>query len=142
MASGLYGITFLNALNNSHALDLDNDTIKIMLVTSSYTPDFGAHDFKDDVTNEVSGTGYTAGGNTLGSVTLTQTGGTIKFDAADTSWSSSTITAARGAVIYDDTVASDPLIAYIDFGSDFSSANGTFTIAFNAGGIFTIDLTP
>ena len=142
MASGLYGKTFLNSLNNSHALDLDNDTIKIMLVTSSYTPDFGAHDFKDDVTNEVSGTGYTAGGNTLGSVTLTQTGGTITFDAADTSWSSSTITAARGAVIYDDTVASDPLIAYIDFGSDFSSANGTFTIAFNAGGIFTIDLTP
>ena len=142
MASGLYGKTFLNSLNNSHALDLDNDTIKIMLVTSSYTPDFGAHDFKDDVTNEVSGTGYTAGGNTLGSVTLTQTGGTIKFDAADTSWSSSTITAARGAVIYDDTVTNDPLIAYIDFGSDFSSANGTFTIAFNAGGIFTIDLTP
>ena len=44
MASGLYGKTFLNSLNNSHALDLDNDTIKIMLVTSSYTPDFGAHD--------------------------------------------------------------------------------------------------
>ena len=99
MASGLYGKTFLNSLNNSHALDLDNDTIKIMLVTSSYSPDFGAHDFKDDVTNEVSGTGYTSGGNTLGSVTLTQTGGTIKFDAADTSWSSATITNARGAVI-------------------------------------------
>ena len=130
MASGLYGITFLNALNNSHALDLDNDTIKIMLVTSSYTPD------------EVSGSGYTSGGNTLSSLSLTQTSGTIKFDAADTSWSSATITNARGAVIYDDTLTNDPLIAYIDFGSDFSSSNGTFTITFASGGIFTIDLTP
>ena len=142
MASGLYGITFLNALKNTLALDLDNDTIKIMLVTSSYTPDFGAHDFKADVTNEVSGTNYTAGGNTLSSLALTQTGGTIKFDAADTSWSSATITDARGAVIYDDSLTDDPLIAYIDFGADYSSTNGTFTIAFNAGGIFTIDLTP
>ena len=142
MASGLYGITFLNALKNTLALDLDSDTIKIMLVTSSYTPDFGAHDFKADVSNEVSGTNYTAGGNTLGSLALTQTSGTIKFDAADTSWSSATITNARGAVIYDDSVTNDPLIAYIDCGSDFSSSNGTFTIAFNAGGIFTIDLTP
>ena len=141
MASGLYGITFLNALKNTLALDLDSDTIKIMLVTSSYTPDFGAHDFKADVTNEVSGTGYTSGGNTLSSLALTQTSGTIKFDAADTSWSSATITNARGAVI-DDSLTDDPLIAYIDFGSDFSSSNGTFTIAFNAGGIFTIDLTP
>jgi len=142
MASGLYGITFLNALKNTLALDLDSDTLKVMLVTSSYTPDFGAHDFKGDVTNEVSGTNYTAGGATLGSVTLTQTGGTIKFDAADTSWSSATITDARGAVIYDDSLTDDPLIAYIDFGANYSSSNGTFTIAFNAGGIFTIDLTP
>ena len=100
MASGLYGITFLNALKNTLALDLDSDTIKIMLVTSSYTPDFGAHDFKADVTNEVSGTGYTAGGNTLGSLALTQTSGTIKFDAADTSWSSATITSVSGFNIY------------------------------------------
>jgi len=142
MASGLYGITFLNALKNTLALDLDSDTIKIMLVTSSYTPDFGAHDFKADVSNEVSGTNYTAGGNTLSSLALTQTGGTIKFDAADTSWSSATITDARGAVIYDDSLTDDPLIAYIDFGANYSSTNGTFTIAFNAGGIFTIDLTP
>ena len=142
MASGLYGITFLNALKNTLALDLDSDTLKVMLVTSSYTPNFGTHDFKGDVTNEVSGTNYTAGGATLGSVTLTQTGGTIKFDAADTSWSSATITDARGAVIYDDSLTDDPLIAYIDFGANYYSSNGTFTIAFNAGGIFTIDLTP
>ena len=134
MASGLYGETFVNALDGTAAIDLNSDTIKIMLVTSSYSPDFGAHGHKSDVTNEVSGTNYTAGGNTLGSLSLTQTG--------DTSWSSATITNARGAVIYDDSVTNDPLIAYIDFGSDFSSSNGTFTITFASGGIFTIDLTP
>ena len=141
MASGLYGITFLNSLNNTLALDLDNDTLKIMLVTSGYTPDFGTHDFKADATNEVVGTGYTAGGETLTSVALTQSAGTITFDAADVTWTSSTIT-ARGAVIYDDTLASDPLICYIDFGSDQSSSSGDFQIAFNASGIFTLDLTP
>jgi hypothetical protein len=141
MASGLYGITFLNSLNNTLALDLDNDTLKIMLVTSAYTPDFGVHDFKADVTNEVVGTGYTAGGETLTSVTLTQSAGTITFDAADVTWTSSTIT-ARGAVIYDNSLVSDPLICYIDFGSDQSSSSGDFTISFSGTGIFTLDLTP
>lgn len=141
MASGLYAITFLNNLNGGTAVDLDTDTLKIMLVTSAYTPDFGVHDFKADVTNEVSGTGYTAGGETLTSLSLTQSAGTITFDAADVTWASSTIT-ARGAVIYDDTVLNDPLICYIDFGSDQSSSSGDFVISFNASGIFTIDLTP
>jgi len=144
MASGLYGITFLNALKNSLALDLDDttaDRFKAMLVTSSYTPNFGTHDFKSDVTNEVSGTGYDAGGKSLSSVTLTQSGGTITFDAADVTWTSSTIT-ARAAVIYDDSLTNDPLIAYIDFGADKSSSAGDFVLTFNASGIFTLDLTP
>jgi hypothetical protein len=144
MASGLYGITFLNALKNDLALDLDDttaDRFKVMLVTSAYTPDFGAHDFKADVTNEVSGTGYSAGGNSLTSVTCTQSGGTITFDADDVTWTSSTIT-ARGAVVYDDSLTDDPLICYIDFGADKSSSSGDFVLSFNASGIFTLDLTP
>ena len=144
MASGMYGITFLNALKNDLALDLDDttaDRFKVMLVTSSYTPDFGTHDFKADVTNEVVGTGYSAGGESLTSVTLTQSGGTITFDADDVTWASSTIT-ARGAVIYDDSLTDDPLIAYIDFGADKSSSAGDFVLSFNASGIFTLDLTP
>ena len=144
MASGMYGITFLNALKNDLALDLDDttaDRFKVMLVTSSYTPNFGTHDFKSDVTNEVSGTGYDAGGKSLTSVTLTQSGGTITFDAADLTWASSTIT-ARGAVVYDDSLTNDPLICYIDFGADKSSSAGDFVLTFNASGIFTLDLTP
>ena len=144
MASGLYGITFLNALKNDLALDLDDttaDRFKVMLVTSSYTPNFVTHDFKSDVTNEVSGTGYDAGGKSLSSVTLTQSGGTITFDAANLTWASSTIT-ARGAVVYDDSLTNDPLICYIDFGADKSSSAGDFVLTFNASGIFTLDLTP
>ncbi len=144
MASGLYAITFLNALKNDLAVDLDDttaDRFKVMLVTSSYTPDFGTHDFKADVTNEVVGTGYSAGGESLTSVTLTQSGGTITFDADDVTWTSSTIT-ARGAVVYDDSLTNDPLIAYIDFGADKSSSSGDFVLSFNASGIFTLDLTP
>ena len=144
MASGLYGVTFLNGLKNDLALDLDDttaDRFKVMLVTSSYNPDFGAHDFKADVTNEITGTGYTAGGESLTSVTLTQAGGTITWDADDVTWTSSTLT-ARGAVVYDDSLTNDPLICYIDFGADKSSSSGDFILSFNASGIFTLDLTP
>tara|TARA_B000000565_G_scaffold249866_1_gene221726 strand:+ start:1911 stop:2252 length:342 start_codon:yes stop_codon:yes gene_type:complete len=113
-----------------------------MLVTSSYTPDFDTHDYKADVTNEVSGTGYSAGGASLTSVTFTISSGSLVWDAADVSWTESTITSAAAAVIYDDTLTNDPLIAYIDFGGSFSTTSGTFQIQWNASGIFTLDLTP
>lgn len=123
-------------------IDLDTDTIKIALCTSTYTPNQDTHDFFNDITNEVTGTGYTAGGATLGSVTWGYTAGTNtwKLDAADPSWTSSTIT-ARYAVIYDSTPgtsATNPLIAYIDFGADVSSTAGTFSIVFDAAGILTV----
>lgn len=119
-------------------IDLDTDTLKVMLVTDSYTPDIDAHLDRADVTNEVEGTGYTAGGAELGSVTVTQddTNNRGVFDAADTTWASSSIT-ARGAVIYKSTgtAANDLLIAYKDFGEDKTSSNGNFTITWSADGI-------
>lgn len=135
----LYG-AFVDHLAQKR-IDLDTDTVKIALCTSSYTPNQDTHDFFNDITNEVTGTGYTAGGATLASVTWAYTSGTNtwKFDAADVTWSSSTIT-ARYAIIYVDTAgasSTDPLIAYIDFGQDFSSSAGPFTITFDAAGIFT-----
>lgn len=123
------------------SIDLDTDTIKVALVTSSYTPDQDAHDFFDDVTNEVSGTGYSAGGATLANKAVTQdnTGNKGVFDADDVTWSTSTIT-ARGAVLYKSTgtASTSALICYIDFGSDKSSAGGNFTIQWNASGILTL----
>ena len=145
MASGLYVETFEAALKNDLALDMDNDTFKCMLVTSSYSPNLETHTNKSDVSNEVSGTGYTAGGATLTGVTMTSSSdgtGTIKWDADDVSWTSSTLSNVRAGVIYDDSVTNDRLIAYIDFGGDFSTTSGTFQIQWNAAGIFTLDLKP
>jgi hypothetical protein len=141
MPSKLYGQFLAKALNKE--VDWDSDSIKVALLSSSYTPNQDTHDYYDDVnTYEVSGTGYTAGGQTLGSKTVTydSANNVIILDAADTTWSSSTIT-ARYAVIYDDsgaTNASKALIGYVDFGSDQSSTNGNFTITWDATGIVRI----
>jgi len=134
-----YGSLITKAFNKE--VDFDTDTIKVALVSSSYTPNQDTHDYWDDVSsNEVSGTGYTAGGATLASKTVTYDSGTnvTKFDAADVSWTSSTIT-ARYAVVYLDTgtASTSPLIAYVDFGSDQSSSSGTFQIVWDSAGIFT-----
>ena len=141
MPSKLYGQFLSQALNKE--IDWYTDTIKVALLTNSYTPDQDAHNYYDDVVaNEVSGTGYTAGGNTLANKTNTYNSGTnvIVLDADDTTWSSSTIT-ARYAVVYDATPATNadkPLIGYVDFGSDQSSNNGNFTITWDATGIVRI----
>ena len=138
VSAKLYGNSILKMLNKE--IDFDSDTIKVMLCTNSYTPDQDTHEHKDNVTNEVSGPGYTAGGATLSNKSVSYTAGTnvAKFDADDVSWSSSTIT-ARYAVIYDSTGvdSTSPLIGYVDFGQDISTSNGTFQIIWDAAGIFT-----
>jgi hypothetical protein len=108
--------------------DLDTDTIKIALFTSSATLDASTTAYS--TTNEVSGTGYTAGGNTLSGATISLSGSTAIVDFSDTTWSSATIT-ARGALIYNSSKA-DRAIAVLDFGSDKSSTNGDFTVVFPA----------
>lgn len=102
------------------------DAFKIALFTSSAT--LGASTTAYSTSNEVSGTGYTAGGNTLTNVTPTSSGTTAFTDFADTTWSSATIT-ARGALIYNSTDANKAVVV-LDFGSDQSSTAGDFTIQF------------
>lgn len=139
MASVIYN-SFKHDIMNG-GIDLDTDTIKVALVTSTYSPNIDTHTKFSDITNEVSGTGYTAGGATLASVTITQdnTNDLAYMDAADASWASSTIT-ARGAVIYKSTgtASTSPLVAYIDFGADKASSSGTFTITWDAAGILKL----
>ncbi len=102
------------------------DVFKIALYTSSAT--MGASTTVYAATNEVSGTGYVAGGNSLTNVTPSLSGTTAITDFADTTWSSSTIT-ARGALIYN-SGASNKSVIVLDFGSDKSSTSGDFTIIF------------
>jgi hypothetical protein len=141
MASKLYGNFVVKAFNKE--IDWDSDTIKVALLTNAYTPNQDGHDYFDDVVaNQVTGTGYTSGGNTLANKTNTYNSATnvIVLDADDTTWASSTIT-ARYAVIYDATPATDatrPLIGYVDFGSDQSSSNGNFTITWDSTGIVRV----
>lgn len=137
MANVIYNSFKRDIANGS--IDLDTDTIKIMLVTSAYTPDIDAHTKRSDITNEVVGTGYTAGGATLASKTVTANNTTDKgvFDAADVVWTTSTIT-ARGAVLYKSrggAASADELICYLDFTTDQISSSGDFNITFGATGI-------
>lgn len=142
MASGFFGITLEDAFDAT-ALDpnFDADTIKIPLVTDTYTPNFNTHDQFADVTNEVSGTGYTTPGANLASQTWGTSGGFVTLDGADTSWTTATIT-ARGAVPFDNTLAGDPLICAVTFGADYTSTAGTFLIQWAAAGILAFDIIP
>ena len=103
------------------------NTFKIALYTSSAT--LGATTTAYSSTNEVSGTGYTATGNTLTNVNPTTSGTTAYTDFADTTWSSATIT-ANGALIYNDSHASDAAVCVLAFGGDKTSTNGDFTVQF------------
>jgi hypothetical protein len=80
-------------------------------------------------TNEVSGTGYSAGGGTLTRIDPTTSGTTAFTDFDDLTFSTATVT-ARGALIYNDTAAGDPSVVVLDFGSDKTSTAGDFTIVF------------
>jgi hypothetical protein len=120
-------------------VDWINDTIVCQLHTSTYVPNQDTDEFQSDLTNEVSGTGYTTGGVTLGSKTATYTGGTntIALDAADATWASSTIT-ARVAVVIDTQSGSsstNPLILYQLSSVDVSTTSGTFTVQWSASGL-------
>jgi len=102
------------------------DTMYLALYTSSATLDATTTAYT--VTNEVSGTGYSAGGQALTTVAPTSSGTTAYLDFNDETWTSSTIT-ARGALIYNST-QSDKAVAVLDFGADKTSTSGDFTVVF------------
>jgi hypothetical protein len=140
MANVIYN-SFKRDIQNG-SIDLDTDDIKVMLVTSAYVPDIDTHTKASDITGEVVGTGYTAGGVSLATkaVTADNTNDLGKFDADDVTWATSTIT-ARGAVIYKSrggAATADELVAYLDFVSDKVSTAGNFNLIFNANGILTL----
>lgn len=105
-----------------------SQTFKIALYTSSAT--LGASTTAYSSSNEVTGTGYSAGGQALTISQVPTSSGTTAFiDFADVTWSSSTIT-ARGALIYLANGSTNPAVAVLDFGGDKTSTAGDFTIQF------------
>lgn len=107
------------------------DSFKIALYTSSATLGAGTTDYS--ITNEVTGTGYSAGGNALTCIDPTSSGTTAFADFADTTWTSATIT-ANGALIYNTTTGASTgttnAVAALAFGGDKTSTNGDFVIQF------------
>lgn len=120
--------------------DFRTDVIKLALTSSSYTPNRATHDKFDDITNEIAaGGGYTSGGWTLASQTLTKdtTNHRAVFDAADINEDPSTISNARYGILYKSTgtPSTSPLIACIDFATDQSSSAGPFKVTWPTDGI-------
>ena len=134
-----YGKAMVSMLNKE--IDFDSDTVKVALCTSSYTPNQDTHDYFNDVTNEITGTGYTAGGATLTSKTATYTSGTnvLALDCADPTWTGATFT-FRYAVFYVSTGTSStsPLLCYVDFITDQTVTAGTASLTVNASGLLTL----
>ena len=108
-------------------LNSGGDTFKIALYTSSAS--LAASTTAYTTSNEVSGTNYTAKGNTLTNVDPSSSGTTALTDFADTTWSSSTIT-AYGAMIFNEDTSGDTSVLILSFGADKTSTAGDFTIAF------------
>ena len=106
------------------------DTFNIALFTSSATLAAGTTAYASTGMNEMSGTGYTAGGKALTSVTPTLDSSTACCDFDDISWTSSTFT-ANACLIYNDD-SSDKAVCAVAFGGDKSVSSGTFTIQFPA----------
>tara|TARA_R110000751_G_scaffold66099_1_gene135021 strand:- start:490 stop:960 length:471 start_codon:yes stop_codon:yes gene_type:complete len=108
------------------------NTFKIALYTSSAT--LAASTTAYATTNEVSGTNYTAGGNTLTNVDPSASGTTALTDFADSTWSTATVT-ARGALIYNSSTtagSANRAVCALDFGGDKTSTAGDFTVQFPA----------
>jgi len=118
------------------------DTIKVMLVTSAYTPAAATHTTKSDITNEVTGTNYTARGEEVTTKSVAESGGTTTVDGDDVTWlqNAGGFTTARYGVLYKDTGTdgTSPLVGYIDFTTDKGNVNGDLTIQWNASGLYTI----
>ena len=111
---------FLNSGGNTFQIALYTDSASFTAATTAYT-----------TTNEISGTNYSAKGNTLTRVDPTTSSTTAYTDFADTSWSTATFS-AMGAMIFNDSASGDPSVVILDFGALKTATAGTFTIAFPA----------
>lgn len=151
--SGLYVANWIDIVDATQlAVDLSLTTHKIYLTNNSDTPNYSSNTAYS-ATNEVSGTGWAAGGVALSAAatgatstapTITESPtGTLMYDMGDIAVSGTTLTNAYGAKIYADALAGDNLIVGIYFGgTGYSTVNGIFGITWSALGCFTIDLTP
>ena len=115
----LKGVHNFTAASNQFKLALYDNSATFTAATTAYTS-----------TNEISGTNYTAKGNFLTSVTPVAIGTTALTDFADEVFSNVTISAVRGALIFNEVATGDPTVCVLDFGADKAASSGDFTIIF------------
>jgi hypothetical protein len=130
MASIIFNSALNDAFNGN--IDFGSDTFKVMLVTSSYTPNKDTHTKRSDVTNEVGNSGTYAAGGAVATVSVTNDTANDRQDVSlgSASFTSATITAA-GAVYYKSrggAASADELVAFIDFGGNVTSTAGTWAL--------------
>ncbi|MFI7448099.1 hypothetical protein ACIBQX_11425 [Nonomuraea sp. NPDC049714] len=148
--SGIFVNNIGASLGDSNLdLDLESETlIKAALFTNSVTPDYSTSTANAAYgagvwnANEVSGTGYTAGGVVLTTTTLTGSSGVLTFDSADPSWSSSTLTGVRGVLIYNNGLTPKSAFLLVDLTQDYATSAGTLLIQVSASGWAALDLVP
>ncbi len=148
--SGFYLKTWRDMINGTQlAVDLANDDIKCALFPlSTVTPDYtltGASAYATapyTTGNEIAGTGnYTQGGKSLTTKAFAENPtGTLIYSADSVSWTSSTITNAGAALIYDNTLAGKNALCLVYFGGSYSTTAGTFTVQWQSSGILSLDL--
>jgi len=127
------------------AIALGTHAIRCELVTTDYTPLSTAHEYKSDISDNITSSAqYPSGGVLTSGIAITRSNGTITFDANDFNFSptSSVTISAKYAVLYDDSTTSECLICYSALssatGPPAASTNGTFQIQLDASGIFTL----
>ncbi len=141
MASGMYQASKKSLLDrtNGGGIDYDTDTLKVLLASADQAANLNSHSNRSDITQEVTGTNYTAGGNSLASVTVTASGGVVTLDAADVTFSNVTIAAIRGSIVYKSTgtASTDQLSLWHDHGAQQVTA-ADYIIQWNASGLATL----
>ncbi len=142
--SGLYLLSLEKQMMDTLGVDMEIETNKVGLVLDAYTPNYLTHDFHADLTNEHAGGNYVK--ELLITTELTVAGEVLTYDAADTVFDNGgaddvTITDAMAAVVWTEIGASatDQLIGLWDFVSTAASTNSTFTVEWNASGLWTLD---
>ncbi len=140
----MFGLTLEKFFIDTAGVSLEAELNKIALVQDGYSPAFDTHDFHLDLTNEVTGTGYTAEGVAATTTEITLSSGVLKYDAADTVYSTVTISDAMAGVLAlaVGSSATNQLVVLQDFVTSASATAADFTIQHNASGIFTLDYTP
>lgn len=121
-------------------VNLNSDTIQAVLLTSLYTFD-STHTSYSDLDNEVTGTGYTAGGETVPANSITLSGNTATFTATNVAWEDLDITSAgaRYIALYCISHSSNIMVCIDDLSTDYDPAGDTFVVQINANGILKLN---